>query len=101
MWPQTALHGSPAPRRIVESLLVFDFLIPDFSITLGNARPRAIQPCRRFEQSPAGHFGLWVIKILAATLGETGGDALSMTLALGYGVSTAIFFGLFVVTIDS
>jgi uncharacterized membrane-anchored protein len=26
----------------------------------------------------------WIIKILATTLGETGGDALSMTLHLGY-----------------
>ena len=33
----------------------------------------------------------WVIKILATTLGETGGDALSMTMNLGYAVSTIIF----------
>jgi uncharacterized membrane-anchored protein len=33
----------------------------------------------------------WVIKIAATTLGETGGDALSMSLKLGYLVSTAIF----------
>jgi uncharacterized membrane-anchored protein len=35
--------------------------------------------------------GFWVIKIAATTLGETGGDAVSMTLDLGYAVSTAIF----------
>lgn len=40
----------------------------------------------------------WIIKIAATTLGETGGDALSMTLDLGYAISTAIFFGFFVVT---
>jgi uncharacterized membrane-anchored protein len=33
----------------------------------------------------------WIVKILATTLGETGGDALSMSLNLGYLVSTAIF----------
>src|SRR5690348_4849158 len=33
----------------------------------------------------------WIIKILATTLGETGGDALSMSLGLGYLVSTGIF----------
>ena len=33
----------------------------------------------------------WLIKIAATTLGETGGDALSMSLDLGYLVSTAIF----------
>jgi uncharacterized membrane-anchored protein len=41
-------------------------------------------------------FLFWVIKILATTLGETGGDALSMTMNLGYAVSTAIFGALFV-----
>jgi uncharacterized membrane-anchored protein len=32
----------------------------------------------------------WIVKILATTLGETGGDALSMSLKLGYAVSTVI-----------
>jgi uncharacterized membrane-anchored protein len=41
----------------------------------------------------------WVIKVLATTLGETGGDALSMTLNLGYLVSTAIFLAFFVVVL--
>jgi uncharacterized membrane-anchored protein len=45
---------------------------------------------------PQVTFAFWVIKILATTLGETGGDALSMTLRLGYAVSTAIFFAFFV-----
>jgi uncharacterized membrane-anchored protein len=33
----------------------------------------------------------WILKILATTLGETGGDALSMSLNVGYAVSTLIF----------
>lgn len=33
----------------------------------------------------------WIIKILATTLGETGGDAVSMSMNLGYLVSTGIF----------
>src|SRR5215470_16555901 len=37
----------------------------------------------------------WIIKIAATTLGETGGDALSMTLDLGYLLSTAIFMACF------
>ena len=41
----------------------------------------------------------WLIKILATTLGETGGDAVSMTLELGYATSTAIFFGVFLVCV--
>jgi len=39
----------------------------------------------------------WVIKIFATTLGETGGDAVSMTLALGYGMASLVFLGFFVV----
>lgn len=37
----------------------------------------------------------WVIKILATTLGETAGDALSMSLNLGYLLSTIFFAGIF------
>ena len=37
----------------------------------------------------------WLIKILATTLGETAGDALSMSMNLGYLVSTAIFAAIF------
>lgn len=41
----------------------------------------------------------WVIKVLATTVGETGGDALSMTLQLGYAVSSLIFLAFFAVTV--
>ena len=41
----------------------------------------------------------WVIKILATTLGETGGDALSMYMNLGYFLSSIIFAVIFVVTV--
>ena len=41
----------------------------------------------------------WIIKILATTLGETGGDALSMSMNLGYLVSTGIFAALFAVAV--
>lgn len=40
---------------------------------------------------PQVTLGFWVLKILATTLGETGGDALSMSLNLGYLLSTVIF----------
>jgi uncharacterized membrane-anchored protein len=40
-------------------------------------------------------FTFWVIKILATTLGETGGDAVSMSLKLGYAVSSVLFLALF------
>ncbi len=41
----------------------------------------------------------WVLKILATTLGETGGDAVSMSLNLGYLVSTGIFAVLFLLAV--
>jgi uncharacterized membrane-anchored protein len=41
----------------------------------------------------------WAIKILATTLGETGGDALSMTMQLGYALSTLVFLAFFAVTL--
>lgn len=41
----------------------------------------------------------WIIKILATTLGETGGDALSMSLGLGYLESTVIFAAIFVIAV--
>jgi uncharacterized membrane-anchored protein len=41
----------------------------------------------------------WIIKILATTLGETGGDAVSMSLNLGYLVSTGIFAVIFLLAV--
>ena len=41
--------------------------------------------------------GFWLLKILATTLGETGGDALSMSMNLGYLLSTGIFAIVFLV----
>src|ERR1700722_20365869 len=43
----------------------------------------------------------WIMKITATTLGETGGDWLSMTINLGYLVSTLIFIGLFIVAVGT
>ena len=41
----------------------------------------------------------WVIKIAATTLGETGGDAVTMSMRLGYLVGTAIFAVIFLVAV--
>ncbi len=50
---------------------------------------------------PEVTLGFWIIKIAATTLGETGGDALSMSLNVGYAVSTIIFFALFLVLVTA
>lgn len=43
-------------------------------------------------------FSFWVMKICATTLGETAGDLLSMTLKVGYAISSSIFLGIFIIT---
>ena len=48
---------------------------------------------------PAVTLVFWIIKIAATTLGETGGDAVSMSLNLGYLVSTGIFAALFALAV--
>ena len=45
---------------------------------------------------PQVTLAFWIIKILATTLGETGGDAVTMSMGLGYLAGTAIFAVLFV-----
>jgi uncharacterized membrane-anchored protein len=45
---------------------------------------------------PEVTLGFWAVKVAATTLGETGGDWVSMSLNLGYLVGSAIFLVLFV-----
>lgn len=48
---------------------------------------------------PAVTLVFWIIKIAATTLGETGGDAVSMSMNLGYLVGTLIFAAVFLVAV--
>ncbi|WP_150295578.1 hypothetical protein [Sphingobium estronivorans] len=50
---------------------------------------------------PAVTLGFWIIKILATTLGETGGDTITMTMNLGYLVGTAIFAAVLIVLVTA
>jgi len=50
---------------------------------------------------PAVTLGFWLIKIAATTLGETGGDAVSMSMQLGYLLSTGIFAILFAIAVTA
>ena len=47
---------------------------------------------------PAVTLGFWVIKVLATTLGETGGDTVTMTLNWGY-VAGVVLFGVTLVAL--
>jgi uncharacterized membrane-anchored protein len=48
---------------------------------------------------PAITLSFWIMKICATTLGETAGDLLSMTLNVGYAVSSAILLSVFFATL--
>jgi len=52
-----------------------------------------------FSKVPEVTLVFWLIKIAATTLGETGGDAVSMSMDLGYLVGTVIFAVLFVLAV--
>jgi len=54
---------------------------------------------RSFSKVPEVTLIFWIIKIAATTLGETGGDAVSMSMNLGYLVATAIFAVIFLVAV--
>lgn len=56
-------------------------------------------PARALAKVPALTLGFWVIKIAATTLGETGGDAVSMSMNLGYLAATGIFAVLFLAVV--
>ncbi len=46
-------------------------------------------------------FYFWVMKICATTIGETAGDLLSMTMNVGYAMSSLILLGLFLISLVS
>jgi uncharacterized membrane-anchored protein len=52
-------------------------------------------------KAPQATLMFWLVKICATTVGETGGDAVSMTLKLGYAVATLIFLAFFVATVTA
>ena len=55
----------------------------------------------RSSKVPEVTLGFWIIKIIATTLGETAGDAVSMAMQLGYAVSSIIFIGIFLVAVSA
>ena len=56
---------------------------------------------RRSAKVPEVTLVFWIIKIAATTLGETGGDAVSMSMGLGYLVATGIFALLFLAAVTA
>lgn len=54
-----------------------------------------------FSKVPAVTLGFWIIKVVATTLGETGGDAVSMSMNLGYAIGSGIFIAIFIVAVGA
>ncbi len=48
---------------------------------------------------PAVTADFWIINFLATTLGETGGEAVSMSMGVCYLVSTGIFLAIFIAAV--
>jgi len=53
----------------------------------------------QFSKVPAVTLVFWAIKIFCTTLGETGGDAVTMSMNLGYLVGTLIFAAIFLAAV--
>ena len=53
----------------------------------------------RWSKVPEITLVFWIIKIFCTTLGETGGDAVTMSMNLGYLVGTLIFASIFIVAV--
>jgi uncharacterized membrane-anchored protein len=61
--------------------------------------PASPQPAGSRSKVPEVTLAFWIIKLLATTVGETGGDAVSMTLDLGYAVASLIYVAFFLLAL--
>jgi len=64
---------------------------------MNEGRPASLETLA--SKVPKVALAFWVIKLLATTVGETGGDALSMTLNLGYATASLIYLAFFAATL--
>src|SRR5579872_1329070 len=90
-WPRSrtsiGFGGRPRPRANTQN-----------SSDYGNKGCRMNRDVER-SKVPEVTLIFWIIKILATTLGETGGDAVSMSMGLGYAIGSFIFIGIFAVAV--
>jgi uncharacterized membrane-anchored protein len=84
----TADSTSPPAGTLLQSQIWFH----------GTVQPKT-EVQEMFSKVPEVTLIFWIIKILATTLGETGGDAVSMSMNLGYLVGTGIFVVIFIIAV--
>jgi uncharacterized membrane-anchored protein len=70
-----------------------------FSKTLAQHRAHLTLERQTMNKLPQITLAFWVMKICATTLGETAGDLLSMTLNIGYAMSSLLLISVFLVTL--
>ena len=68
---------------------------------MNNVRAAAFDRESLVSKAPQATLMFWLVKICATTVGETGGDAVSMSLKLGYAIATGIFLAFFVATVGA
>src|SRR5438874_7831340 len=81
------VHGSANGRRTYEA----DSRTPEHNVM--------DRPIEAFTKVPAVTLGFWIIKVLATTLGETGGDTVSMSWGMGYVIASVIFASALVILV--
>lgn len=91
-----ALSSQKASNRFPETNWFSNGITGDATAAQPTFQPA---PAIAMSKVPQVAIGFWIIKIAATTLGETGGDSVSMSLNLGYATSTIIFFCLFAVVL--
>src|SRR6185503_1227541 len=98
-WVSLARHRAAHVLRSVRArpLECRGFATCKADFSLRNAMKTSI--AQDASKVPEVTLAFWIIKIAATTLGETGGDAVSMSMGLGYLVSTGIFAALFAVAV--
>jgi uncharacterized membrane-anchored protein len=95
---QPALLRRKSPRPWLKLGRYWQFAAPSDDDT-SSAAARALGEA--IGKVPEVAIGFWIIKIAATTLGETGGDSVSMSLNLGYAASTIIFFVFFAIAVTA
>ena len=99
---QEASYDSPVRGVQIHGAYVveFTFGIQNESSSK-NDRVKPVNPTTEnaISKVPEVTLVFWIIKIAATTLGETAGDAVSMSMNLGYLVGTAIFAAIFLAAV--
>jgi hypothetical protein len=90
----------PQPKKWQVLQAMKNFIEPDEALSrIRSFSNKTRSPDDELSKVPAVTLGFWIIKVAATTLGETGGDSVTMTLDWGYLAGTALFLALLVILV--